>query len=282
MSHYTQPPSTNHHTTSENHPISKLFFTFFKPFYPFTFLHFILILNLFAHPPTMGLAKKPSKAILCMHGGGASPDIFRFQTSSLHAALAHEYDFFYASAPHVAEPGPDVLPFFAGMDPFYSWFRPVHDDPAAEVDTFNEAVRGSVESYARHNPGARIVGVLGFSQGAVAATMLLWQRQVGRLAWLPDVKFGVLLCPGYSAVATGYMRDICEREGLGGDEGVVVKLPTLHMHGRQDVANLPQSRRMYATHYKGAKLVEFDGEHEVPRRVGDVKKLVDYVLGIPA
>ncbi|KAK1975218.1 oxidoreductase [Colletotrichum cereale] len=237
----------------------------------------------------MGLAgaKKPSKAILCMHGGGASPDIFRFQMSSLHRALSHEYDFFYASAPHVAEPGPDVLPFFAGMEPFYSWFRPVHDghDAAAEVDTFNESVRRSVESYAEHNPGGRIVGVLGFSQGAVASTMLLWQRQVGRLSWLPDVKFAVLICPGYSAVATGYMRDICEREGLGGggggDEGIVVKLPTLHMHGRQDVTNLPQSRRMYATHYKGAKLVEFDGEHEVPRRVGDVKKLVEYVLGIP-
>ncbi|KAI8167086.1 Dioxygenase [Colletotrichum sp. SAR 10_65] len=209
-----------------------------------------------------------------MHGGGASPDIFRFQTSSLRAALAHEYDFLYASAPHLATPGPDVLPFFAGMDPFYSWFRPVHDDPASEIVTFNEAVHKSVETYTRSNPGVKIVGVLGFSQGAVASTMLLWQRQVGRVTWLPDVKFGILLCPGYSAVATEYMRDICERENRG-EEGIVVQLPTLHLHGRQDTVNLPQSRRMYATHYRGAKLTEFDGEHEVPRKVGDVKKVID-------
>ncbi|OHE97132.1 oxidoreductase [Colletotrichum orchidophilum] len=234
----------------------------------------------------MGLAKKPSKAILCMHGGGASPDIFRFQTSSLRAALAHEYDFFYASAPHIATPGPGVLPFFAGMDPFYSWFRPVHDDDdnddaaASEIVLFNKAVRKSVETYTNNNPGVKIVGLLGFSQGAVASTMLLWQRQVGRVTWLPDVKFGVLLCPGYSAVATGYMRAVCEQEDRG-DEGIVVELPTLHLHGRQDVVNLPQSRRMYATHYKGARLDEFDGEHEVPRRIGDVKKVVEYVLGIP-
>ncbi|KAI8209987.1 Dioxygenase [Colletotrichum sp. SAR 10_86] len=209
-----------------------------------------------------------------MHGGGASPDIFRFQTSSLRAALAHEYDFLYASAPHLATPGPDVLPFFAGMEPFYSWFRPVHDDPALEIVTFNEAVHKSVETYTRSNPGVKIVGVLGFSQGAVASTILLWQRQVGRVTWLPDVKFGILLCPGYSAVATEYMRDICERENRG-EEGIVVQLPTLHLHGRQDTVNLPQSRRMYATHYRGAKLTEFDGEHEVPRKVGDVKKVVD-------
>ncbi|EFQ36486.1 oxidoreductase [Colletotrichum graminicola] len=228
----------------------------------------------------MGLSKKPSKAILCMHGGGASHDIFRFQTSALRAALAHEYDFLYACAPHMATPGPGVLPFFAGMDPFYSWFRPVHDDAASEVAIFNESVHKSVETYTSNNPGVRIAGVLGFSQGAVASTMLLWQRQVGRVTWLPDVKFGVLLCPGYSAVANGYMRDICEQEGRG-EEGVVVQLPTLHLHGRQDVENLPQSRRTYATHYKGARLVEFDGEHEVPRKMGDVRKVMDFVLGIP-
>ncbi|KAF5017412.1 hypothetical protein F66182_10663 [Fusarium sp. NRRL 66182] len=228
----------------------------------------------------MGVSKKPSKAILCMHGGGSSPDIFRFQTSSLRAALAHEYDFIYASAPHLATPGPDVLPFFAGMDPFYSWFRPAHDDPASEIVLFNKSVHSSVEKHTRSNPGVKIVGILGFSQGAVALTMILWQRQVGRVTWLPDVKFGILLCSGYSEVATGYMRDTCE-QGDHGEEGIVVQLPTLHLHGRQDALNLPQSRRMYATHYRGAELAEFDGEHEVPRRVKDVNKVAAYVLGIP-
>ncbi|KAH8844062.1 hypothetical protein MCOR27_011673 [Pyricularia oryzae] len=228
----------------------------------------------------MGLAKRPSKAILCLHGGGASADIFRFQTSSLRAALAQHYDLLYACAPHVATPGPDVLPFFAGMDPFYSWFREVHDDPAAEVATFNQSVRRSVDAYLAANPGSTIVGVLGFSQGAVASTMLLWQRQVALVTWLPDLRFAVLLCPGYSDVATRYMLDVCAAQGRGPEE-VVVALPTLHVHGRQDTVNLPQSRRMYATHYKGAQLLEFDGEHEVPKRVGDVKKIVDYVLQIP-
>ncbi|KAI6351196.1 hypothetical protein MCOR25_010072 [Pyricularia grisea] len=195
-------------------------------------------------------------------------------------ALAHEYEFFYASAPHLATPGPDVLPFFAGMDPFYSWFRPEHDDPAAEVAIFNDFVKKNVDTFTADNPGHQIVGVLGFSQGAVASTILVWQRQIGRITWLPDVKFAVLLCPGYSAVATGYMRGVCKEHGLN-EDGIVVKLPTLHLHGRQDTLNLPQSRMMYATHYHGAKLEEFDGRHEVPKRIGDVKKVTEYVLGIP-
>ncbi|TLS27250.1 hypothetical protein PpBr36_04259 [Pyricularia pennisetigena] len=226
------------------------------------------------------LAKRPSKTILCLHGGGASADIFRFQTSSLRAALTEHYDFLYACAPHLATPGPDVLPFFAGMDPFYSWFRPIHPDPEAEIATFNEAVKGFVDKYLAANPGSKIVGVLGFSQGAVASTLLLWQRQVDKVTWLPDLRFAVLLCPGYSEVATKYMLSVCEEQNLGA-HGVVVTLPTLHVHGRQDTVNLPQSRRMYATHYKGARLQEFDGEHEVPKRVGDVKKIVEYVLGFP-
>ncbi|TLD22715.1 hypothetical protein PspLS_07024 [Pyricularia sp. CBS 133598] len=222
---------------------------------------------------------KPSKAILCMHGGGSSGEIFRFQTSSIRAALQHRYDFLYVCAPHLAVPGPDVLPFFAGMEPFFSWFRPVHDDPAEEIRKFNESVQKATNTYLVANPGIKIAGILGFSQGAVASTMLLWERQIGHVGWLPDLEFAVLLCPGYSAVATTYMRTVGAQQGFG-EEGLRVCLPTLHLHGSQDVHNLPQSRRMYATHYKGARLEEFDGEHEVPKKLKDVKKLVDYVTGV--
>ncbi|RYO91492.1 hypothetical protein DL766_004725 [Monosporascus sp. MC13-8B] len=225
---------------------------------------------------------QPTKAILCIHGGGASPEIFRFQTSSIRAALDNKFDFVYATAPHIAPPGPDVLPFFAGMEPYYSWFRVAHKSTSEEVDIFNEAIKKTVDDWQRRNPQSTIAGILGFSQGGVASTVLLWEQQVGLVPWLPQLKFGIIVCSGFSDVATGYMRDYCMQSGYD-EDAMVIKLPTLHLHGRQDGLNLPQSRKMFATHYAPtfAALEEFDGQHEVPKKIKDVKKVVNYILSLP-
>ncbi|OLN97464.1 Esterase LovG 1 [Colletotrichum chlorophyti] len=226
-------------------------------------------------------AAQTSRAILCIHGGGASPAIFRFQTSSFRAALKDDFDFVYATAPHIAEPGPDVLPFFAGMEPYYSWFRREHESTEMEVAIFNEAIKATIDAWENKNPHSKIVGILGFSQGGVASTMLLWQQQTGFIPWLPKLEFGVLICSGYSDVATEYMRDMCRTTGLG-EDGTVIKVPTLHLHGRQDGLNLPQSRKMFVTHYSPTtgKVIEFDGQHECPKRREDITKVTNYILSL--
>lgn len=216
---------------------------------------------------------KPSKAILCLHGGGASPGIFRFQLATFRAALKNDFEFVYAEAPHVAVPGPDVLPFFAGMDPFFSWFRkdaPVSVDE--EITLFNAAIRKTVESWKLRNPKVKIVGVLGFSQGGLASTVLLWEQTMGRVPWLPKLQFGVLVCCAYSDVATSYVREKSD-----GDI-TLIKVPSLHLHGLQDY-NLGQARETLAAHYssKYSQVIEFEGEHHVPKKREDITKVTEYL-----
>lgn len=227
-------------------------------------------------PATMAIGDrtaKPSRAILCIHGGGASPAIFRFQLATFRAAMKNDFEFVYADAPHVAVAGPDVLPFFAGMDPYYSWFRKGAKNTHEEVELFNASIKKSVEKWQRNNPHSEIVGVLGFSQGGLAATVLLWEQQMGMVPWLPRLEFGVLVCCAYSDVATAYMwahsRD---------DDKMKIRTPSLHLHGRQD-CNLGQARDTLATHYsaQSSLVIEFEGEHHVPKKWEDIEKVTQTI-----
>ncbi|KAL0930187.1 phospholipase carboxylesterase [Colletotrichum truncatum] len=219
--------------------------------------------------------KMPSRAILCVHGGGASPDIFRFQLATFRAALKNEFEFVYAAGPHKAIPGPDVLPFFAGMKEFYSWFRREATSTDEEVEVFNVSIKASVEKWERTNPHSKIVGVLGFSQGGLASTMLLWEQQMGLLPWLPKLEFGVLICSAYSEVEAEYMR---ENSNLGGDAIQKISVPSLHVHGSQD-CNLGQARDTLATHYSAdsARVINFEGAHHVPQKWEDIEKMANAI-----
>lgn len=217
--------------------------------------------------------QSPSKAILCIHGGGASPDIFRFQLATFRAALKNDFEFVFATAPHPAVPGPDVLPFFAGMKAFWSWFRKGATDTEVEVAIFNEAVRGAVEDWREGHPHVPIAGVLGFSQGGLASTVLLWEQEVGLLPWLPRLEFGVLVCCAYSDVATEYIRGRSE----GGDIKKI-SVPSLHLHGSQD-CNLGEARDTLATHYspEASRVINFEGGHHMPTKREDVLAMTDVI-----
>lgn len=217
--------------------------------------------------------KSPSKAILCIHGGGASPDIFRFQLATFRTALKNDFEFVFATGPHVAVPGPDVLPFFAGMKSFYSWFRKGAHNTEDEVAIFNEAIKMAVEDWDEQHPHINIVGVLGFSQGGLASTVLLWEQEMGLVPWLPRLEFGVLVCCAYSSVATEYVREKSE-----GGNIKKISVPTLHLHGSQD-CNLGQARDTLATHYSSevSRVIGFEGGHHMPTKREDILKMTDVI-----
>jgi predicted esterase len=222
----------------------------------------------------VAVKKVPSKAILCLHGGGASPEIFRFQLATFRAQLKDEYEFIYATGPHRAVPGPDVLPFFAGMPAYYSWFRKEYTSIDEEIEMFNTSIQRSVQDWEQTNPHSKIVGVLGFSQGGLASTVLLWEQEMGRLPWLPKLRFGVLICCAYSDVATDYMR---ANSNL--TDGITkITTPSLHFHGSQD-CNLGQAKNTLAVHYltSSTKVVNFEGGHHIPKNVKDVRELVHQI-----
>lgn len=188
--------------------------------------------------------------------------------------MKNDFEFVYADAPHVAVAGPDVLPFFAGMDPYYSWFRKNAESTEEEVMLFNASIKKSVEKWEMTNPHSRIVGILGFSQGGLAATVLLWEQQMGLVPWLPQLHFGVLICCAFSEEATTYMRT----HTSGDREKMLIRAPSLHLHGRQD-CNLEQARETLGTHYspETATVFEFEGEHHVPKKWSDIETVTNRI-----
>ncbi|KAL5894654.1 hypothetical protein ACKVWC_005561 [Pyricularia oryzae] len=136
----------------------------------------------------------PTKAILCLHGGGTSGNIFRMQLAKIRLQLKDEFEFVFMDAPYPADAGPGILPIFAAAAPFFGWFGGSSADIDGRLETINTSVRAAIEGWAASRTTlATIVGILAFSEGALAASMLLWQQERGRLPWLPVVRFAVLI-----------------------------------------------------------------------------------------
>lgn len=209
-------------------------------------------------------AVPPSKAVICLHGSGASSAIFRLQLARLRFALKTNFEFVFVNAPNPAVAGPGILPLFAGAGPFYRWFNLERDEGEAEVAQIHSTIRGAIDIWeaTKKNPEAKIVGIVGFSQGAIAATMLLWQKQQKQLPWLPVMHFAVLICCDFAEELATLMHTDASKKG---EDRAVLYLPTLHLHGRQDPF-LKKGRRMVQDHFdaKDAEVLEFEGGHQCP------------------
>ncbi|OHW96460.1 oxidoreductase [Colletotrichum incanum] len=222
---------------------------------------------------------RQSRAILLLHGSGSSDAIFKFQTSKIRATLKDKFTFVFAKAPHPSEPGPGVLPFFAKMPPYFTWFRKGIEATKHEIGIFNQCIENTVQDWKAENPSGAIVGVLGFSQGGIASTLLLWERQMGLAPWLPDLEFGILICSGYYEALTGCMSDLSNAKHHDGEVSTI-RLPTLHLYGRQDIFGAPSSKQMFATHFvkDRAQLESFNGGHELPRDQDDLEIIRSFAV----
>ncbi|KAK1973644.1 serine hydrolase FSH [Colletotrichum cereale] len=226
----------------------------------------------------------PSKALLCLHGGGTSASIFRMQLAKIRLALKDEFEFVFMNAPYLAPAGPGVLPIFASAAPFYGWFGGSSATFENRLESINASVRAAVEEWegsrrtGEPGPAARIVGLLAFSEGALAATMLLWQQQLGRLPWLPCMRFAILICCFFPDQAAAHMMadDVAATPG---HERTLIRVPTLHLHGRQDFS-LVRARKLVREHYEpnAATILEFEGGHQVPTGDLDCRRAVAHIV----
>jgi predicted esterase len=267
-----------------------------------------------APDPTLHLPR-----ILCLHGGGTNARIFRAQCRVLRARLASSFRLVFADAPFPSRPGPDVESVYAAWGPFRSWLPPAPgggEGPAAFVDDIDTAAAQHIdrclEAAMREDDKAgatgRWVGLLGFSQGARMAASLLWRRQqqgqklvqrrrsqgrewdgwaaetsrdgfadgwVGQTttAMMTDLRFAVLLAGRGPLVAVGPDMKL-EVPGL-------LWLPTIHVHGLRDPGLAMHRELLYRCCGSGStRLVEWDGDHRVPIRTGDVEAVVSEILHV--
>ncbi|KAF6809745.1 hypothetical protein CMUS01_13614 [Colletotrichum musicola] len=212
----------------------------------------------------------PSKALLCLHGTGSSGSIFRLQLAKIRLALKDEFEFIFMDAPYPAPPGPGVLPVFASAAPFHGWFGGSGATVEGRLETINASVRAAVERWQARS-STKIVGLLAFSEGALVASLLLWQQQLGLLPWLPPMRFAALICCFLPDEASAYMA-----AHSGG--GTTICVPTLHLHGRRDFC-LARARKLAKEHCDpgAAVILEFEGGHQVPNRNEDCREAINHI-----
>ncbi|KAH6665792.1 serine hydrolase FSH [Halenospora varia] len=222
--------------------------------------------------------------ILCLHGMGTSAAIFSAQTRNLRLALKQHFRFIFIDAPHESLPGPGVEPTYVDSGPFYSWFSDSMGTTAVatahEFCTLSAYINASIEKQGYQT--SDIVSVMGFSQGTIVASMLLYQAETplqnlslnlsafqnstAENSW-PSLRFGILLSGSCNDhIVTAFM-------------GRKLQLPSVHLYGLQD-PYLKNARMLYEQiyHEKMADLVEFDGGHNIPGNKADLDKLTARIL----
>ena len=130
------------------------------------------------------------RRVLCLHGGGSRAEILRYQLRPLFAAtIAKGMELHYECVDgHIATPGDEALEvFFPGN--FYSFVNrtkkaanyqskdlyppvPLEDGPGAYV-RLPAAIEAIRDFFLSEEGGVKYEGIVGFSQGANVAAMLL-------------------------------------------------------------------------------------------------------------
>lgn len=241
--------------------------------------------------------------ILCLHGGGVTAAAFRLQSRVLISHLSPYFRLVFADGPFLCNAGPGILPVYADYGPFRRWLRwlPEHAECDAEtaIDEIWYQLRLAMEEDNRSGADGEWVGLLGFSQGAKMSASLLFDQQVkeekavnegeGKTSW----RFAVLLAGRAPLVSLsehtegikGLQNAALISEGFdkldNPDGSHRLKLPTVHVHGLLDTG-LHLHRRLLEQYCEpgSATVVEWEGDHRVPIKSGDVTKVVNAILDV--
>lgn len=213
----------------------------------------------------------PKPTLLCFHGAGSSAAIAKFQTARLRRELRDQFEFLFVDAPISSIPGPGMLPTFADAGPFWVWFGTNKKERTTEIERLHKTIRAVVDE----NPSANIVGVMAFSQGAIASSLLILHQQQGNVPWLPTLHFGVFVCPDFNEESVHYTRfpPVEDRE-----IDVIIRIPSVHLHGMRD-PYLESSRKMLNTHFDKDRTekMDFEGAHHFPNTPKECVKAANLI-----
>lgn len=257
-------------------------------------------------PSTVALGHLHLPRILCLHGGGANAVAFRLQCRGLFRLLGDRFRFVFPDAPYLSQPDPGLIPTYADLQPFRRWLRWKTDqpDPGPEVicHDIDRVINETMTQDDALGATGNWVALMGFSQGAkVCASLLLrYQLRADKLGYQPaetNFKFAILLAgrgplvnldmdltdsfalADANEITTGSFALVTGAFLVGSDH--VLRLPTLHVHGRKD-SGLTNHRRLLTDYCKPGttRLVEWDGDHRVVLQAADVTAVVAQVLAL--
>ncbi|KAI4242404.1 MAG: hypothetical protein LQ352_007242 [Teloschistes flavicans] len=241
-------------------------------------------------PPPTHLDPKPR--ILLLHGGGTNSVIFRMQCRVLSTHLSSHFRLVYADAPFApCEPGPDVLSVYKDKGPFRKWLHGADITTHDEAASILSSIDGAMEADDACGGTGEWVAAMGFSQGAKVAASLLLAEQISKERGRGSARgfrFAVLMA-GRGPLLR--LDSVIEDEGVegrsswhGGEEGklegrVILRLPTIHVHGLRDPGLDFHRRLMDGWCEEGnMSLVEWEGDHRVVLKTKDVKMVVEAVV----
>ncbi|KAK3304866.1 serine hydrolase FSH [Chaetomium strumarium] len=234
--------------------------------------------------------------ILCLHGGGTNARIFRAQCRVIRLHLAASFRLVFAEGPFSSPPSPDVESVYGEWGPFRSWLPPAPGKVSdIDIGSIDSSIAAAVRADDEAGATGRCVGLLGFSQGAGVAASLLWRQQrrdqsqasggdmdmdMG-VEWeraVGDYRFAVLIAgrPLSMPLATDTaLKDVAA------DEPVLLRLPTIHVHGLRDPGLAMHRSLLHDCCQKStARVVEWDGDHRVPIRTDDVVVVVAQIYDV--
>ncbi|RFU74721.1 citrinin biosynthesis oxidoreductase [Trichoderma arundinaceum] len=241
--------------------------------------------------------------ILCLHGAGVNAQVFRIQCRAIIARLKDKFRFVFADAFLEAQAHEMVIAVFGEFAPFYRWlgYKPEHPEIDSTIAS-QKIVRQITTAMEEDEGTGEWVGLLGFSQGGLISSSLLWAQEhivEEDKKPLPGVNFRfavIIASPGpiVQIDRTGtlpkprHLPSAGERvspftdwpeEGATDDQNHLVTTPTLHVHGLQD-PDLHNHRRLYKLYSKQgtAKLLEWDGGHRLPIKSEDVERVTNKMI----
>lgn len=223
-------------------------------------------------------------AILCLHGGGTSAEIFEIQTRRIQNALRGKFQFVFINGPFVAPPGPGVLPFFEGFGPYYSWRKEGQNSARS-----HELLRRVMEEQAR-KPSGPFCGVMGFSQGAgMAAGLILSQQEevdeeADDEAAEDDGDDGfasprIDLRLRFGVFFNGVAAPILAQPATPGLAHQKIRLPTVHVHGNLDPWR-ESGEILLAENFEEAtaRVMESQVGHQLPVLKEETLRVADMIL----
>ncbi|KAM4055327.1 serine hydrolase (FSH1) domain-containing protein [Hirsutella rhossiliensis] len=176
--------------------------------------------------------------------------------------------------------GPGVLPLFAGHEPYHCWFGGNDTTIEKSMKKIDASVKQAVDRWnkIKSNPEAEIVGGIGFSEGALALSMLLWQQQQGMVPWLSRLQFAVMSCCFFPGEASLWLNARAQDFGL---SKAHINVPTLHIHGNRDFC-LGRARRLVRAHYQPeyATVIQTEAGHHLPTKKEEVAEVVKHILSL--
>ncbi|KAK9489769.1 serine hydrolase FSH [Lipomyces doorenjongii] len=222
---------------------------------------------------------------LCLHGLGSNADIFKSQLGPLITDLERDNsaEFTFVDGPVAQPAGPGIAGVYDG--PYLGYFRCDQLPPAHDVAALGQALRSNVfrESIAAafHLISAIVEdegpfdGVLGFSHGATLAAAFLLHYTATRPH---DPPWGPFRCAVFIAGLAPFEEN--GRRIRADERGAMVKLPSVHVAGREDEV-FEESLNLYGLCERdGAALVVHEKGHLVPREREDLMAVARAIRGL--